>query len=462
LLFQRSGKTQWAVIGGLTAIFCALIGTAVLCEYAGCNFNIDQVISQDIMSKQLSLHPGRMGPNTALSFCLISLALLFAALNKQILYRTSIALALLVFAISTLSIEGYVYGVPSLYRIGICTDMAATSAMLFLLLSIGMLCALPKYSFLAVLSDSTSGGFIARRLVPFALLAPPILGLLTLQGERLGFYGTEFGLAMMVLLMIFFMLLSVFWISTAVAGKDLTLNYADALEKTTRRLMHSNEELEQFYALLVHELRSPMTSIRGSLILIANGLGKEREKDLIAISLTETERMLKLIDELLDLKKIEEGKFDLQFADIQPIQIVSRTLGALQGMATDLKVKIVQSVNVTKAICCDENKIIQTLANLLSNAMKFAPGSQIAVVVSETSFGTRFSVIDHGPGISAEQLPKLFQKFQQLDARNDVYKGSGLGLSISKSIVEQHGGIIGVESTPGKGSTFWFDLPAKA
>jgi signal transduction histidine kinase len=461
LRYQQTEEKSWAYMAALTASFCTSIGIFTLCEHAGCNIVIDEVLIRDMLSQQLTDTPGRMCANTAVSFCLISSGLLLTALNKQRFSRSAMTLSLLTCAISILTIFGYAYHVPDLYIINRCSQMAAATAVSFIALSIGLLCALPKHSFLGVLSNSTSGGFIARRLVPFALLTPPILGFLTLQGLRLGYYGTEFGLAMIILLMMLFTTLLAFWISEVVAGRDMTLNYASVLERTTDRLMQSNDELEHFYAILVHELRTPITSIRGSLILIQNGIAKGREPELLNVSLSETERMLKLINELLDLNKIEEGKCELQFAAVQPDQLVSRTINAMEGMATDLKIDLIQSVNTANTIVCDENKIIQTLANLVSNAMKFAPGSQVAITVDENSFGTRFSVIDRGPGISSDQREKLFHKFQQLEAKSSLYKGSGLGLSIAKAIVEQHGGNIGVESTLGSGSTFWFDLPAK-
>jgi signal transduction histidine kinase len=132
-------------------------------------------------------------------------------------------------------------------------------------------------------------------------------------------------------------------------------------------------------------------------------------------------------------------------------------------MAHTLNISLVAIVDTSQIVNCDEDRIIQVLTNLISNALKFSPsGAKVSVEVEPGPGGTiRFNVKDNGPGISPEQSHKLFARFQQLDQSDSRQKGgTGLGLAITKAIVEEHGGTIGVESVAGHGSNFWFCLPS--
>jgi signal transduction histidine kinase len=201
-------------------------------------------------------------------------------------------------------------------------------------------------------------------------------------------------------------------------------------------------------------------SMRGSLDLIRKGaVSQEQAQELLEISQTEALRMLRLIDDLLDLKKIEEGQLKLNLVTVDPPSIVARAIHALSGMTLECKVEMTSDVRSTKLLRCDEDRILQVLTNLLSNAIKFSPaGSPVSVAVEDCRLGVRFSITDKGPGIPHKELQKLFHKFQQISTSDNRYSGSGLGLAISKSIVEQHGGKIGVDSKVGTGSTIWFEL----
>jgi signal transduction histidine kinase len=238
--------------------------------------------------------------------------------------------------------------------------------------------------------------------------------------------------------------------------------YLAGLRTAHQELTDHKNRLEEFYAILAHELRTPITSIRGSLGLMANNLAgplSEEAQLLVKISNDESDRMLRLINELLDLKKIEEGKFELNLTTVAPEVLVSKTVDGLSGMAQDAHIKLVGEVHSTKPISCDEDRIVQVLTNLISNAIKFSgPETNVAVIVEDNDTQVRFSVRDEGPGIPADKQHKLFQKFQELGTPSK-HRGTGLGLAISKSIVEVHGGHIGFESKVGVGSIFWLDLP---
>jgi PAS domain S-box-containing protein len=225
--------------------------------------------------------------------------------------------------------------------------------------------------------------------------------------------------------------------------------------------------VSEFYSTVSHELRTPLTSIRASLGLLEGGLAgvlSAKAGKLVDIARSECDRLIRLINDILDIRKIEAGKLELRTAQVSVRKIVDLTIQGTAGMGLEYGVKLVANVVAENEICADQDRLIQVLTNLVSNALKFSPkDSEVSVTVSASGAFCRFSVTDRGPGIPEDQLPKLFGLFQQLDSTDSRPKGgTGLGLAISKAIVEQHGGIIGVDTKPGQGSTFYFDIPTVA
>ena len=225
----------------------------------------------------------------------------------------------------------------------------------------------------------------------------------------------------------------------------------------------AERRINEFYSTVSHELRTPLTSICGALALIDGGFVDEAEEaEMIKVARSSSERLIRLISDMLDLKKLESGKMELFVGEVEPENFVKQTLDAMLGMASDAKVSLHYTVNTNALFQADLDRVTQVLTNLVSNAIKFSPAESSVEVTVDTidSKTIRFNVIDHGQGIPADQIHKLFGRFQQLDSSDTRAKGgTGLGLAISKSIIEQHGGTIGLESEPGKGSTFWFQLP---
>jgi PAS domain S-box-containing protein len=225
----------------------------------------------------------------------------------------------------------------------------------------------------------------------------------------------------------------------------------------------AEKSVSEFYFMVSHELRTPLTSIRAALGLIEGGVAEGHEvMDLVGVARDSSDRLIRLINAILDLKKIESGNMELNLETVDCERIVSSTLSGLAGVASESSVSLMQEHMVAAQVLADPDKVTQVLTNLVANAIKFSPPDS-EVLVTTRSMGprrVRFSVIDNGPGIPAKSTSRLFGRFQQLDSSDTRKKGgTGLGLAISKAIVEMHNGTIGVSSVAGKGSTFWFELP---
>ncbi len=222
----------------------------------------------------------------------------------------------------------------------------------------------------------------------------------------------------------------------------------------------------EFVSTVSHELRTPLTSIRGSLGLLEGGILGElpsQAQDMVRIARTNTERLIRLINDILDLEKMESGKLELKLQSVETAEVIEATFSGVQGMADAARVRLHAEAGGAGPVRADRDRLIQVLTNLVSNAIKFSPpDSQVEVRAARDARGqVRFSVVDQGPGIPLDQRARLFGKFQQLDSSDTRIKGgTGLGLAISQAIVEQHGGRIEVHSEPGHGATFTFSLAA--
>ncbi|MFP5277636.1 MAG: PAS domain S-box protein [Acidobacteriota bacterium] len=220
---------------------------------------------------------------------------------------------------------------------------------------------------------------------------------------------------------------------------------------------------DEFISTVSHELRTPLTSIRGALGLLSSGiLGQLNEKgtNLLRIALSNSDRLVRLINDILDLERIQSGREPLTFRPVRIADVVRQAIDGMQPVADAAGVRLLHDAPQVE-IQADSDRLLQVVTNLLSNAIKFSPpNSTVSVMTRPGATGITLSIIDHGRGIPADKLEAIFGRFQQVDASDSRQKGgSGLGLAICRTIVHQHSGRIWAERNPVRGSTFRVFLP---
>jgi signal transduction histidine kinase len=238
-------------------------------------------------------------------------------------------------------------------------------------------------------------------------------------------------------------------------------------EAHSQSVAASEHEVERmkcdFIATVSHELRTPLTSIHGSLGLLASGVMGELPREakvMVSVAQRNSVRLLALVNDILDVDKLESGKIEMHLVPTSLMAIIERAIEMIRPLAAQDGVSI-EVTGPHAQVRGDEARLGQVVANFLSNAVKYSPRDGI-VSVSVGAVGEMLEVRvrDRGRGIGADLQKKLFQRFQRADSSDARTRpGAGLGLAICKAIVEQHGGTIGVESCEGEGSAFWFRVP---
>jgi len=253
-------------------------------------------------------------------------------------------------------------------------------------------------------------------------------------------------------------------------AQEATLNILEDLQASKENLERMNKELvkldqmkSDFISTVSHELRTPLSIIKEGISLVLDevpGKVSKKQEKILDISKSNVDRLARIIDDLLNISKIEAGRADLK-KDLIDISKVARVAAkAFENKAKEKGLEMRLDVDdLTGKVWADADRIMQVLTNLIGNAVKFTSSGHIKVSCKEKDDQVVCSVSDTGPGISKDDIPKVFGKFQQFGrTAGPGDKGTGLGLSIAKSIIDMHNGAIWVESSPGKGSKFVFKL----
>jgi signal transduction histidine kinase len=423
-----------------------------------------------------------MSPYTATSFVFLGIALLCVDRRGGKANALSQWLALGAALLPLVTLAGYAFDERRLYAFGRDVGMAMHTALGMLLLSLGLVSLRPQHGLTRVVMDMSAGGVMARRLLPTVLL-PPALGALVALCVREG--QLDEGLAwpfFTVTTMVAFAAL--IWRNAAHlnemhAAQRLAAERALAHAERQATLAAENERLylaaerasrqrEDVLAIVSHDLKNPLSTVRLSVAVLqrklpalpeeARGMRKQVEAIERAVNL-----MQGLITRLLDAARLDAG----QALAVEPrpedlTALVTEALAVIEPLAADKGLRLELHLTPGLQAPCDRDRILQVLANLLGNAVKFTPGGgTLSVEAIRLDGAARVAVRDSGPGIPEAQRARIFERHWQAGGQ-DARQGSGLGLYIAQGIIAAHGGHIEVQSVSGQGSTFAFTLPLTA
>ncbi|HEX7154113.1 MAG TPA: response regulator [Thermoanaerobaculia bacterium] len=246
-------------------------------------------------------------------------------------------------------------------------------------------------------------------------------------------------------------------------GRDRENVLYEQLRKNYKRLLEVEKLRDDMRNMIVHDLRTPLTAVIVAVEMLGHhGVLNKTQREMLAMAKGGGKTLLAMINDLLDVEKMESGTTQLQYEELTALDLITAAVEQVASLAAMERTILVTDIaDGVQPFAGDENKLLRTLVNLIGNAIKFTGSGTVTIrAAHDTPESIRFAVSDTGDGIPSEAFERIFEKFGQLDARNKV--GTGLGLAFCKLAVEAHGGQIGVESTVGVGSTFAFTVPMKA
>ncbi len=418
-------------------------------------FDVDLAIDRVLASQSESLFhhpPGRPSPQTATAFALIGVTLLSLDAKTKRGRHPATALALLAALIPLIALLAYVFGTAELYGAQALypyIGMGLPTAVALLALSAGALAARAGEGPLSVLMRDDSGGLAARQLVAWLLLlAAATCGIEA--GARFGLYAAPIGAAGVMLVGI-------------IGGSAFVLRVSHRLSHLDAAAQHAIRARDDVMGVVAHDLRNPLSVIlmHAELLRMIHQNGDHQTDQAAAAISRSATRMNRLIQDLLDVSRIDAGGLSLARAPIDPAKFLAESVESQRPLASseqlDLRLDIEPPLPQVDA---DRDRLAQVLENLIGNAIKFTePGGRITVGARARDEGVLFWVSDAGVGIRDSDLPQVFDRFWQAEGESSAARGTGLGLPIVKGIVEAHGGRVWVESTPGRGTTVSFVIP---
>ena len=219
-----------------------------------------------------------------------------------------------------------------------------------------------------------------------------------------------------------------------------------------------------FVSIVSHELRTPLTSINGSLSLLAGGVMgtlPDEASALVQVARGNCDRLIRLVNDILDVERMRAGSMVLTLAPCALAALLRQAVREVEGFAVTCDVTVELGTLDEASVNIDRDRILQAVTNLLSNAIKFSPArGRVTVRAARARTHVRVEVQDRGKGLGPEDRRRIFERFVQVDSGDDrAHSGTGLGLHITRAIIDGHGGEVGVESVPGEGSTFWLEIP---
>lgn len=454
VVFLHNGRVRPA---RLVAIFVTLLGLATLVEHA---FGWDLGFDNLLFSRQVLRGGGGAGSaigrspaSTGLFLACIGAAVLVLAPERR-RANAGQALSLVVVLLGVMSLTGYLFGVTEFTGPISYSPMAVPTGVACLLLGMAAAHVMAEQGWMRVFLTTGLGGMVARRLLPTVTLFPIVVGFVRVTGERLGLYPTTFGVMLTTIV-------SVVVLAVVVASSAVAIDRLDAQRNQAHAdLALVNRAQRHFIAGASHELRTPLTSIMGYLELLPDlGDLSEEQRDALNVVDRNTTRLYRLVDSLLQM--LRRGDRPVEIEDFTMADLATEALASARLLADTRNIEFQLDIHDPGSYRGDREQLSQVLDNLISNAVKYSrPGGSVVIAVERAEGSVRCSVTDSGIGIAPDDLDRLFDPFfRARDATARGIEGSGLGLSIVKTIVEKHGGQVSAQSRLGEGSTFSISLP---
>jgi len=465
------------------AALVATIAVLTLYEYLrGSGSGFDTLLFGDRLTRVSVYPPGRIAINSAGSLLLFSLALLSISHDQRKHDLRSQMFATPGLFIALVAILGYLFGVKGMYSLSQSSGMALPTSVGLLILGCGILVAVRDRGVAVLLLDEGPAGVLTRRLLPAALLAPILLGVIRIVGEGAGLYESEFGISLFAVMCILIFVGLVLWSARVLRNTDKERVDLLAMEQQARanaerarseaeaaraEAERANNSKTDFLAVMSHELRTPLTAIMGYEELLSDGITgpvTELQRQQLGRINASARHLLGLIDEILTFARVDIGRERVRWESMSVNHTLGDAAALVEPMAAAKSIQFyVQLLDEDQAIQTDGTKLRQMLVNLLSNAIKFTDKGEVRVNCAIESNLLEVRIADTGVGIPADNIENIFEPFWQAEqTATRKTGGTGLGLSVTRKLARLLGGDVTVASRVGEGTTFVLTLPIKA
>lgn len=478
---NRTTRTE-AVQQTLAALV-ATVGGLTLYEYLrGSGSGFDTLLFGDEVRQLGFSPPGRMAINSAGAFLLFGLALVSISHDQRKSDLRSQMFATPGLFIALVAILGHLFGVKGMYSLAQSSGMALSTSIAMLVLGAGTLVVVRDRGVAVLLLDEGPAGVLTRRLLPAALLAPILLGVIRMVGQSAGLYESEFGVSLFAVSCILIFVGLVLWSARVLRNTDKERVDLLAMEQQARanaeRLRseaeaaraeaeRANNSKTDFLAVMSHELRTPLTAIMGYEELLSDGITgpvTELQRQQLGRINASARHLLGLIDEILTFARVDIGRERVRWESISVNHTLGDAAALVEPMAAAKSIHFyIHLLEEDQAIQTDPTKLRQMLVNLLSNGIKFTDHGEVRVSCAVNGGNIEIRIADTGVGIPAENFENIFEPFWQAEqSATRKTGGTGLGLSVTRKLARLLGGDVTVASRLGVGTTFVLTLPMSA
>jgi signal transduction histidine kinase len=450
----------------------ALVAVLTMFEHAtGTNLGIDTLIADKPWGQGASVSPMRMGLPASTSLLVLGAGLILSTFGAD-LRRIASGLAILVVAITSLSLIGYWFGSNELFGIALYTAIAWQTSTIIAALAIGLIASVPERGLAAALRRDDAGGAVLRRLIVPVIGVPLLLGWMVVVAEGAKLYDLQFGTAIRTVMEIVLLVSLLWWTVEGISRHAAAARKAErALRESEQRYREiaaaakdADRRKDEFLATLAHELRNPLAPIGNAISLLRiggmNGDVAQQAHDTIERQFSQ---MVRLVDDLLDVGRITRDKLELRKEPVELGPIIQQAAEATRPAAEAAGHELQLSLPGERVwVDADAVRLGQVFVNLLNNACKFSErAGTIAFSAEPVDSQVTVTVKDTGIGIAPEKIETIFDMFEQADKSLERARGGlGIGLTLVRRLVELHGGNVTARSDgPGRGSEFVVRLP---